>query len=236
MANHRYPATPSFGGAFPGGSFSSPQMQRNGYSVSAERPPSTFALALQLSTTANPQYLNTSNFDTNNQIPSPAASLPPLPSRAFPPELLKHLVNSTLPPPPPPTLPPVPIPNLGFSPYHPPAPLPSDFALQPYQASKSTENHNSVNPAYTDQHSVFEPRTETISAGIAAREEGELSDGELEDGSAAGTSPTASREGSTWPQPSLRGGLHPSSQPSGFPGTCLLDSCLVTRSLSLRLS
>jgi hypothetical protein len=190
MAN-RYPPTPSFGGAFPSLPYPSLPAQQNGHHLFAGRPPVTSPMGMPQPTSAgNPQSMNASHFAINAQIPSPGAVMPPVP-HPFPQELFKQLVHSSLPPPPPPSFPPMPIPNLGFSTYQPPPSLPNNFT--------TTHNHNPGNPTgntsnmFQNQERtqpVFEQLSQPI---IGSREEGELSDGELEEHSAADSSQTVSR-------------------------------------------
>jgi hypothetical protein len=192
MAN-RYPPTPSFGGVFPSLPYSSLPSQQNGHYLFSDRPPVTSPMsAPQPASAGNPQALNASHYAINAQIPSPVAVMPPTPAHPFSQELFKQLVNSSLPPPPPPSFPPVPIPNLGFSAYQPPPTLQNNFT--------PTQNHspdnvidNSGNPLHCQKGSqpAFEKPSEPI---IISREEGELSDGELEEQSAAESSRTIPRE------------------------------------------
>lgn len=185
----RHPPTPSFGGAYSGLSYMPSQLQQNGYT----RPPASSPLAApQPSIAGTPQFLNASSFETNAQHPSPGLTLPPFPPHSFPPELLKQLVNSSLPPPPPPSFPPVPIPSLGFSPFQARPSLPNN--LTPPQnhmgSSMTSDNCSSVLNTIQPQP-TFAQASEEI---IGSREEGELSDGELEDDLHADRSQTVSQE------------------------------------------
>jgi hypothetical protein len=140
----------------------------------------------------NPQSMNASNFATNAQIPSPGLVMPPIPPHPFPQELFKQLVNSSLPPPPPPSFPPVPIPNLGFSPYQPPPNLANNFTPpQNHNPGNLTGNTGNLLQNPGGSQPVFETPSEPI---VGSREEGELSDGELEEHSATDSFQTVSQE------------------------------------------
>jgi hypothetical protein len=163
----------------------------------------------------NPQSMNASNFATNAQIPSPGLVMPPIPPHPFPQDLFKQLVNSSLPPPPPPSFPPVPIPNLGFSAYQPPPALPNNFTLpQNLSTGNLAGSTGNLPENAKGSQAVLEKPTEPI---VGSREEGELSDGELDNDSAAGSSQTAPQEGAAKLRVSSRNkaysaGHYPASQ------------------------
>ena len=211
MAN-RYPATPSFGGAFPSLPYSS--LQQDGHNLFAGRP----SVASPMRAAGNPQFMNASNYATNAQIPSPGLVMPPHP---LPPELFRQLVNSSLPPPPPPSLPPVPIPNLGFSPYQPPPRLPHNFTPpQNHNPSNLTSNNGNLLQNPEELQPIFENPSEAV---IGNREEGELSDGELEDNSAAHSSEIVLQEEAAKLQTSSGNKGYSSLEtqgPSGMNSTC----------------
>lgn len=192
MAN-RYPPTPSFGGAYSSLPYPSLPTQQNGHHLFAGRPPATSPMgAPHPASAVNPQSINASHFAINAQIPSAGSAIPPIPPHQFHQELFKQLVNSSLPPPPPPSFPPVPIPNLGFSAFHPPSNLSNKFS-PPHEHNPGNSTGNTGNVLQNQE------RTQPVSeqppkAVVASREEGELSDGELEEHSAADSSRTTSRE------------------------------------------
>ena len=215
MAN-RYPATPSFGGAFPSLPYPSLRPQQNGHNLFAGRPPVTSPMGTSQPTSGgNPQSINASNFAENAQIPSPGLVMPPIPPHPFPQDLFKQLVNSSLPPPPPPSFPPVPIPNLGFSAYQPPPALPNNFTLpQNLSTGNLAGSTGNLPENAKGSQAVLEKPTEPI---VGSREEGELSDGELDNDSAAGSSQTAPQEGAAKLRVSSRNkaysaGHYPASQ------------------------
>ena len=152
----------------------------------------------------NAQSVNASHFATNAQIPSPGLAMPPIPPHPFPQELFKQLVNSSLPPPPPPSFPPVPIPNLGFPPYQPPPNLPNNFTPpQNHNPSNFMGSTSNLLQNLKESQQSFEKASEPIGG---SREEGELSDGELEEDSAADYSQTASQDEAFKMQTSLQQG------------------------------
>ena len=185
MAN-RYPPTPSFGGAFPSLPYAS-LPEHNARNIFAGVPLATSPMG----GAGNPQSMNAANFAANAQIQSPGLVMPPIPPPPFSQELFNQLVNSSLPPPPPPSYPPVPIPKLSFSPYRPPPNLPPNFAPpHVYNPPNVTNNTGNSFQKPEEPQAVFENPPELI---VGSREEGELSDGELEDESAADNSQTVSQ-------------------------------------------
>jgi hypothetical protein len=202
MAN-RYPPTPSFGGAFTSLPYSSLPPQQNGHNLFAGRPPVTSPMGA-LQSAGNAQPMNASHFASNAQIPSPGLAMPPVPPQPFPQEFFKQLVNSSLPPPPPPSFPPVPIPNLGFPPYQPPPNLPNNFTPpQNHNPGNFMGSTSSLLQNQKESQPSFEKPSEPVGG---SREEGELSDGELEEDSAADSSQTASQDEAFKMQMSLEQG------------------------------
>ena len=181
----------NYGGPYPATQYQNPQRNGSAYS---KRPPMT---STQAPTTNNAQYLNNSNFSTNAQISSPGLPLTGVPPPPFPfdPALLKQLAHSTLPPPPPPTYPPLPILNLSFSPFQNPQPTSQTFSPGFTQTSATQpELHNDA-ASYTQN--IHQPVPQLVAPPIVPTlEEGELSEGELND-SAASSSHTLSNEGTT---------------------------------------
>ena len=139
----------------------------------------------------NSRFVNAANFAANARIQSPGLAMPPIPPPPFSQELFKQLVNSSLPPPPPPSYPPVPIPKLSFSPYQPPPILPPNFAPpHVYNPPNPAINTGNSSQKPEEPQAVFENPPEIT---VGSREEGELSDGELEDESAADNSQIVSQ-------------------------------------------
>lgn len=163
----------------------------------AARPPVTSNSPLsapQASGAANPQFLNASTFESNSQIASPGLHLPPFHPHNLPPDLLKQLANSGLPPPPPPTSF---LPGLGVPPFQPRPSVPNNFTpLQNHfpNAVANTVNNGRIALSLPQTQPPYTLVPEAITS---SREEGELSDGELEDVSAADTSQTVSQDGTT---------------------------------------
>ena len=191
MANH-------YGGAYPATQYQNPHLPRNG-SAYSNRPSTISTHGPQAPTTNNAQYLNNSNFSTNAQISSPGLPLTNVPPPPFPfdPALLKQLAHSTLPPPPPPTYPPVPIPNLSFSPFQNPQPASQTFSPGSTQTSGIRPTLHNDAASYTQN--IHQPAPQLVAPSIVPTlEEGELSEGEL-DNSAASSSHTLSNEGTAKP-------------------------------------
>ena len=216
MAN-RYPPTPSFGGAYPPLPYPSLPPQQNGHHLFAGRPPITSPMGVPHPASAvNPQSMNASHFAINAQIPSPGSAIPPIPPHQFPQELLKQLVNSSLPPPPPPSFPPVPIPNIGFSTFQPPPNLPNKRTPpQEHNPGNPTGNTGNVLQKQEKAQAASEQPPEPV---MASREEGELSDGELEEHSVADNFQTTSREHATTAQMS-RNSTYTTAEAKGPSGT-----------------
>ena len=185
----------------------------------AGRPPVTSPMGVPGSS----HSINASNFTANAHIQSPGLVLPPIPPPSFSPELFKQLVNSSLPPPPPPSYPPVPIPNLSFSPYQPSPNVPHNLAPQNYNPVHSTDNTGNPPQKREKSQATFEKPPEPI---IASREEGELSDGELEEVSGAEISQTVSQRGAAKLQvfPGSKG--HTGRETQGRPGTIVHHASL----------
>lgn len=183
MAN--YPATPSFGGPF---RFSNQVPQHHGAALGmpqlAYQQPPAFNQALPGApgTHAGVGSANAFAFNANthgfvnpypgNGVPPP----PPPPPPGFPP--FSHFPNGSVPPPP---FPPIPIPRYGsvaqqsatadisqrtMNSFHPPI-LPSTLPPKPPPVSIATAN------------TELPPRTIPIAAGVADREDGELSDADM---------------------------------------------------------
>lgn len=189
----RYPPTPSFGGAYPSLQYPSLPTQQNGHHLFAGRPPVTSPMGgPHPAATVNSQSMNASHFAINAQIPSPGSVIPPIHPHQFPQELLKQLVNSSLPPPPPPSFPPVPIPNIGFSTFQPPPNLSNKFTpLQEHNPGNPTDDIGNVLQSQKRTQPVSEQPPDPI---MASREEGELSDDELEEHPHAESPQIMSRE------------------------------------------
>lgn len=182
--SNAYPAPP-FGGPYPGYPFNNNNMGvRDGIpSTAPGGPPLPHHIgAYTASTPTNPSpAMNNHNFranaaisNTNTPHPIPP-SIPPPPFHVTP-DLFRQFAHSSLPPPP---HPPVPIPHLGFPHFPPPPP---NFAVAPTPSNDHQANYSNQ----YQQHQVSVPSPPVVSqptqiADIGTREEGELSDGELDE-------------------------------------------------------
>lgn len=177
-----YPATPSFGGFYSGYPFIEAGV-RDGQSISGQggAPVSQHIGTHTTQPTVNSTTsLNNGNFQANAAISNSSHPFPPpIPPPPFhiSPEIFKQFANSALPPPP---YPPVPIPNLGYSQL--PPPLPNFNATSTPPTDTRT---NGALKAQQDQPVLngHQPEPEYQRGPlVSAREEGELSDGELDEG------------------------------------------------------
>lgn len=89
---------------------------------------------------------NVARFDANSQAHLPVQPLPFAPS-SFPPEMLKQIANSSIPPPPPPGFPPFSFPNLNFPPF-PPVPSVQNQTYSPPQQEESDEGSDAYDPRF----------------------------------------------------------------------------------------
>ena len=184
MAN--YPATPSFGGPVRfsnqvpqhhGGPLRMPQLayqQPQAFDPGSHGAPGTHASVGSANAFAfNANTHGFLNPYPGNGVPPP----PPPPPPGFPP--FSHFPNGSVPPPP---FPPIPIPRYGsvaqhsatadmsqgkMNAFHPPPILPSTLPPKPPPVSLSTAE------------AELTPRTNSLTAGVADREDGELSDAEM---------------------------------------------------------
>jgi hypothetical protein len=181
-----YPPTPSFGAPYAGYQFNPTGSQYGGLeTLSGGGPPAPQRRGSHMAPTptrTNPTpTMNHQIFHTNATVSDTAhPAPPPIPPPPFEvsPDFFKQFANSSLPPPP---YPPVPIPHIGFSPFPPP----------PIFATASTSPHNTLpNSSHPYQQSQPTLHTPPVApehlqhSPKIAREEGELSDGELERSSA----------------------------------------------------
>jgi hypothetical protein len=186
--SNTYPPTPSVGGAYSGYNYADAGLRHGGLQTlsRAELPPaqSGAGFSATISTHAS-SALNNHNFLANATVSNttphavPSHIPPPPPPFHVSSDLFKQFANSSLPPPP---YPPVPIPHLGF-PQFPPPP--------PHFAATSTPPNNflavsslSQQPNPLPLHSPHAPPEYHQNTVTVAREEGELSDGELDTSSA----------------------------------------------------
>lgn len=170
-----YPPTPSFGGPFnfapqwpstaPNVPSPIPHNPHEPDKAPAAPPPPPSTLQPFLGT-------NVSNFNLNTQIPRFVGNGVNIPPPPFP--FLSQFPNSTLPPPP---FPPVPIPQIGFPSILPPTIEPQHQAETPI-ASTSVPSQNAI--PIESQIQNFDASPDT-SVEDLDREEGELSDRELEE-------------------------------------------------------
>ena len=176
-----HPATPSFGGAYTGYNFADAGSQHGGLQTLSrgDLPPHQNGGGYSVPTPTFPTPgVNNQNFLANATILSAAHPTPPhLPPPPFQvsADLFKQFANSSLPPPP---YPPVPIPHLGLSQFPPPQP---NFA-----ATSTPPNTFLTNSSHTQQYNPPPlPSTQPSpnyqqNTHVVSREEGELSDGELD--------------------------------------------------------
>lgn len=179
MANP-YPPTPSFGGGYTAYPFSDAGLRDGGFrTLPAEGPPAPqYKGSNTAPTSTNPTpAMNNRSFQTNAAISNVAHAVPPPilpPPFHVSPELFKQFANSTLPPPP---YPPVPIPPLGFPQFPPSTPH--------FAASSTPPNNHLTSNSLSHQkpppplHSLHSAPAHQQDSFIVSREEGELSDGEL---------------------------------------------------------
>ena len=190
--SQQYPPKPSLTGMLPGLTYPSAQLQahQNTHNPFDRLSPANPSIPLPSSTAANGYSLNVSSFDANTHIPSLGPVLPPRHFQLTP-ELLRHF-GQTLPPPPPPSFPPVPIPNPTFSQFQPPSSFPNNLSPPLPPADNSVYQA----PASSFPTNVNKPPP----VGNQNREEGELSDGELQEDSPGSTLQTVSQEGTAGQQ------------------------------------
>jgi hypothetical protein len=177
MANP-FPPRPSIGGAYSGYNYADASLRHGVLQTlsRAELPPAQSGAGY--STTISPHQssaVNNHNFMANATGPS---QIPPPPFHVSS-DIFKHFASSSLPPPP---YPPVPIPHLGFPQFPPPPPHfaatstpPNNFPTVSSLSQQSNPLPLHHDPAPPEYH----PNTLAT-----AREEGELSDGELDASSA----------------------------------------------------
>lgn len=183
MSNH-YPPTPSFGGAYTGHSFSDAALRDSGVRTlsAGGGPPAPQHNGNYTPPTSSTPALNNQSFQANAAILNTTHTIPPpIPPPPFhvSPDFFRQFTNSALPPPP---YPPVPIPHLGFPQF--PAPPPNGAAI-------STPLDNTLtNTSFPSQQSLqiqpdpqVAPEYQQSSHTFIAKEEGELSDGELDESS-----------------------------------------------------
>jgi hypothetical protein len=191
MMSNPYPPTPSYGGAYNGYPYSDPRLREGGLQTlpgGGLPPPPPNGGSYHVPLSANPSpAVNHQNFhanaNTNATIsttlhPHPSHIPPPPPPFHVSPEFFKQFSNSNLPPPP---YPPVPIPHLGFNQF---PPAPSNFATTSTPPSNTVTNTSvphQQNPSFPPtNHTQLEYQQDSYTVN---REEGELSDGELDESS-----------------------------------------------------
>jgi hypothetical protein len=212
-----YPPTPSFGSAYVGypvtTTATTMASRDGGYQILSGGPPAPQQREMYSAATPVNNHLhhhppptaNKQSFQANAQISTTghavaaaaaaaaAAAPPPLPPPPFQvsPDFFKQFANSTLPPPP---YPPVPIPHLGFTQLPPPPP---NFVATSTPPNKSVKNnslpHQNSQPHLPGPQAAPEYMQDSY---IASKEEGELSDGEL-DTSSPDSMADSSRPGRT---------------------------------------
>jgi hypothetical protein len=181
-----YPPTPSFGGSY----FRYPDnltMPQDGRShgVLGAAPPLQQGWNNSIPTPTNAApAMNTQSFQANAMFPNHTPSVPPSippppPPFQVAPEFFKQFSSSTLPPPP---YPPVPIPHVGFPHFPPPPP---NFAATSTPPSNTITNTLQPHQRATPPISSIPPAGDySQTSNTVPREEGELSDGELDGASA----------------------------------------------------
>lgn len=205
-----YPPTPSFGGPF---NFAqrqvppSPAMQRPDFRPQSGAKPQTIPSASNRASNAVPQ--NTATYDANSRLHVHGGGMavpPPPPTASF----LKQFANSSLPPPP---FPPVPIPHFGF----PPFPLvPPSLNAQPIPAP--TPSSHLALTSVPEVRVADMPLVEASVDDQGAREEGELSDGELNGDTSGSERAAAPNELGTRPVTTNSGQSHSQQQAASVSG------------------
>ncbi len=181
---HPHPPTPSFAGAYTSYDFADAGSQHGGLQKLSrgELQPLPKGGGYSVPTATYPAPgVNRQHFLANATISSAAHAAPPhLPPPPFQvsPDFFKQFANSSLPPPP---YPPVPIPHLGFSQFPPPPPnfVATSTPPNTFLTSSSHAQQSNLPPL----PSTTSPEYQQNTYGVG-REEGELSDGELETSSA----------------------------------------------------
>jgi hypothetical protein len=183
-----YPPTPSFAGAYPGYPFTTAALRDAGFQPLSGGPPvanQSFGYPASTPPSNPTPAVNAQNFHANAAISHSGHPVPPhVPPPPFhvSPAFLKQFANSSIPPPP---YPPVPIPHIGFPQFPPPPP---NFAATstPFNnfVTSDTPSHPPIQPHIPSPQAIPEYLQPSY---IASREEGELSDGELDESSPAST-------------------------------------------------
>jgi len=181
-----FPPRSSIGGAYSGYNYADAGLRHGGLQTlsRAELPPAHSGAGYSTTISPHPSSaLNNHNFmanatGSNTTAHAGSPQIPPPPFHVSS-DLFKHFASSSLPPPP---YPPVPIPHLGFPQFPPPPPHfaatstpPNNFLMGSSLSQQSNPLPLHIPPAPPEYHQ----NTLTI-----AREEGELSDGELDASSA----------------------------------------------------
>lgn len=176
-----YPPTPSFGGAYNGYHMSDAGARDGGFqTMGGEVPPAPpLRGGYNTATTSNPMPTSATNSQSflanatvSNSAPGVSPSVPTPPFHV-PPDFFRRFSHSNLPPPP---YPPVPIPHLGFPQFSP--------SVQNFAATSAPNNpllRSSLLPQQESlpTHSPYAAADHQQGPFMVTREEGELSDGEL---------------------------------------------------------
>jgi hypothetical protein len=181
---HHYPSTPLYG-QYPAAPYYPPPVPHP-QQQAMRPPPGGFQPNMQNSS-APPPYFIPPRFDGHPQVPSPNA-FPQFPPASFTPEMFRHFGTPNLQPPPPSSLPPLPLPNLGFAPF-PQQPQPNQYSrpqnITAYDGAQSStlwtssaeQPENKIHTAPNQGHMAF---GDSAKLPGNTSEDGELSDGEIE--------------------------------------------------------
>ena len=180
--SNRYPPTPSFGGAHTGYTSADAALRDGGPSTRSAGggpPAPQHRGSHTASSPTDPRpAMNIQRFQANATISNTAHAIPPpIPPPPFqvPPHFFNQFPNSTLPPPP---YPPVPIAHLGFAHFPPPPPNVAATSTPPTVPLRNSSLHQTSPPPSHTSHAA-PPRPQV--SHTSTREEGELSDGELDE-------------------------------------------------------